>query len=144
MISRFTRAALSDPNPPLPYRVQRWHEAGIVEDEIKISPAIHFADGLVRRSSDPHWVGSWLEATQDYQTRKDAQSVASWVTWTQVEHERQKYEKEQVLSEERVAKFQANKAYRWLELPIKDHRITRENRTAREQWMATMKGEKLH
>jgi len=139
--SRFIIAAWSDPDPPLPYRVQRWHEVGIVEDEIKISPAIHFANGLVRRSSDPHWVGSWLEATRDYQTRKDARSAANWATWTQIESARRQYEKEEALSEERVATFQADKAYHWLGLSIKDHRVTRENRPARAQWMAMMKGE---
>ena len=34
----FLKAALRDPEPPLPYRIARWQEAGIVEPELKVWP----------------------------------------------------------------------------------------------------------
>jgi hypothetical protein len=135
--ARFITAAWTDPEPTLPYRIERWHEAGIVEDEIKVSPVVHLDNGHLRCSSDPRWHGAFEDAICRQVARQDAANTA---TWTQIERNRQEYEKETALSAKSVASFQAEKAYHWLGLPIKDHRITRDNAGARAQWMAMMKG----
>jgi hypothetical protein len=134
--SRFITAAWTDPEPALPYRVERWHEAGIVEDEIKVSPAVHLANGRIRRSSDPRWSGVFENAICRQSAREYTTNIA---TWAQIERNRQEYEKETALRAESVVRLQTEKAYHWLGLSIKDHRITRDNARARAQWMAMMK-----